>query len=88
MAKYIDVSELPNFEVTCSDGKKYVLLPFERLLDIPTADVAEVVRCKDCEHRGTLKCPMFDYEYREWSEDYEEIDSTEDDGFCHYGERE
>lgn len=51
-------------------------------------DFAEIVYCKDCEHRGTLKCPMFDYEYREWSEDYEEIDSTEDIGFCHCGERE
>lgn len=39
MERYIEVSKLPNFEVTCSDGKKYVLLPFEHLFDIPAADV-------------------------------------------------
>ena len=49
MEKYIEVSNLPNFEVTCSDGKKYVLLPFEHLSDIPTADVvpkSEVEKAK------------------------------------------
>lgn len=40
--RYIEVSELPNLEVTCSNGKSYILLPFEHLYDIPTADVAEV----------------------------------------------
>jgi hypothetical protein len=42
MKRYIEISELPNFEVKCSDGKEYVLLPFRHLFDIPTADVAEV----------------------------------------------
>ena len=40
--KYIEVSKLPNFEVKCSDGKDYVLLPFKHLSDIPTADVVKV----------------------------------------------
>lgn len=40
MARYVETSNLPNFEVVCSDGKKYVLLPFEHLSDIPSADVA------------------------------------------------
>lgn len=40
MARYVDVSNLPNFEVTCSNGEKYILLPYEHLSDIPTADVA------------------------------------------------
>lgn len=39
MERFIEVSTLPNFEVSCSDGKKYVLLPFEHLYDIPAADV-------------------------------------------------
>ena len=39
MKKYIEVSTLPNFEITCSDGKAYVLLPFKHLSDIPTADI-------------------------------------------------
>ena len=50
MERYIEISKLPNFEVTLSDGKKYVLLPFEHLYDIPAADVVEVIRCKDCEY--------------------------------------
>lgn len=41
--KLIDISELPNFEVKCSDGKQYVLLPFEHLSDIPVVD-AEPIR--------------------------------------------
>ena len=40
--RYIEVSELPNLEVTCSNGKSYILLPFEHLYDIPAADVAEI----------------------------------------------
>lgn len=44
MERYIEVSNLPNFEVTCSDGKKYILLPFEHLYDIPAADVVELKR--------------------------------------------
>ena len=41
MAQYVDVTNLPNFEVTCSNGEKYILLPYEHLSDIPTADVAQ-----------------------------------------------
>jgi hypothetical protein len=36
--KLIDISEIPNFEITCSNGKQYVLLPFEHLSDIPVVD--------------------------------------------------
>lgn len=50
MERFIEVSKLPNFEVTCSNGKKYVLLPFEHLYDIPAADVVKVLRCEDCRH--------------------------------------
>lgn len=42
--EYIEVSKLPNIEVTLSNNGKYLLLPFEHLSDIPRADVAEVVR--------------------------------------------
>ena len=61
MKRYIEISELPNFEVKCSDGKEYVLLPFKHLFDIPTAEVVEVkhgewekfeiphmMRCSEC----------------------------------------
>lgn len=56
----------------------------------PTIDAVEVVRCKDCKHRGIVtECPMCytedsyddDYGY-----DYWDVDKTVDDGFCHCGE--
>lgn len=50
-------------------------------------DVVEVVRCKDCKHRETFKCPMFSFEYQEWTDDYQTTDLTEDNGFCQYGEK-
>lgn len=42
------------------------------------ADVAQVVRCKDCKKLGTGECPM--------EQDYPWI-STDSDDFCSYGER-
>lgn len=45
---------------------------------LPAADVAPVVRCRDCVKRGTGECPM--------EQDYPWI-STESDAFCSQGER-
>lgn len=56
----------------------------------PTIDAVDVVRCKDCKHRGIVKeCPMCytedsyddDYGY-----DYWDVDKTVDEGYCHCGE--
>lgn len=65
-----------------------------RVIDrMPTADVVEVVRCKDCKHRGTDDCPMYHEEYIEWDDDgclERDIiihDATEDNSFCSHGER-
>ena len=42
-----------------------------------------VVRCRNCIHRGTWKCPMNQY-----NADFDEYyDQTDDEGFCHLGER-
>lgn len=45
--------------------------------EMPTADVVEVVRCKDCKHRNTPDCKMWyqcvicgDYHHWERDEDY------------------
>lgn len=53
-------------------------------------DMVEVVRCKDCKHRGFVhECPMC-YEDGSYDEDYGydywDVDKTTDDGFCHCGE--
>ena len=60
----------------------------------PTVDAVEVVRCKDCEHRGDdVHCPMCFEEAIERDDDgYTEVDyvihdHTTDDGFCDRGER-
>ena len=42
-----------------------------------------VVRCRNCIHRGTWECPMNQY-----NADLDEYyDMTDDEGFCHLGER-
>ena len=64
------------------------------LKEEPTMDAVEVVRCKDCKHRGEeIICPMCFGEQIEWDDDgYSEIDwflhdHTHNDGFCDRGER-
>lgn len=43
--RLIDADKIVNYRVTADDGKKYVLLPVEKLGDIPTAyDVDKVVK--------------------------------------------
>ena len=81
--RYIEISKLPNFEATTSNGDRCVLLPFEHLYDIPPVDAVEVIRCKDCKH------------YQEWDDgnpptcmkwtDQWDM-ATEPNGYCHRGE--
>jgi hypothetical protein len=62
---------------------------------MPTVDAVEVVRCKDCIHRGdSEECPMRYFETDRYSDvdgdvilDYIDHDYTKDDGFCDRGER-
>ena len=52
------------------------------ILNAPAADVAPVVRCKDCRLRGREECAMF---YR--CECGEQHTWETDDDFCSYGEK-
>ena len=59
--------------------------------EIPAIDAVPVVRCVDCKHRYTFVCPMYHTEtyigdLDGFDDDYE-VDRTDDDGFCHLGER-
>ncbi len=55
------------------------------LKNATTVDAVEIVRCKDCRHRGdSSKCPMM---YPDNSPYYPDTDWTEDKGYCHRGER-
>ena len=64
----------------------------ERQIDaLPALDAVPVVRCADCKHRCTFVCPMYHTEtyigdLDGFDDDYE-VDRTDDDGFCHLGER-
>lgn len=37
--RMIDPATLKHFEITCSNGNKYLLLPYEHLADVPTVEV-------------------------------------------------
>ena len=65
-----------------------------RFDDAEMVEYAEVVRCKDCKHRGEeFECPMYFVKEIEWDDDgyteydYVPYDHTLDDGFCDRGER-
>ena len=54
--------------------------------DMPSIDAVPVVRCFECANRGDKrKCPMC-YDESDGI-DFFQVDNTDDDGFCHYGER-
>ena len=54
--------------------------------EAPTADVAQVVRCKDCKHNGTWQCHMEYDEYYPEADIHREMHG--DDDFCSYGVKE
>ena len=68
----------------------------ERISELPHADVAEVVRCKDCKYWeqheklksiGTCKCPRYDYVI-ETDDPYDGAWLEPEHNFwCGYGER-
>ena len=55
-----------------------------------TVDAVPVVRCYECKYRCTQTCPMYHTETclddLDGFDDYD-VDRTDDDGFCHLGER-
>jgi hypothetical protein len=79
MARYIDADKI-DYTVTVvgmDENAGYRAVAFESDIDeIPTADVVEVVRCKDCRHKNPNcnKCLRDNL----WHDS---------DDFCSYGER-
>ena len=61
------------------EGAKKVI---GRIHAMPTADVQEVIRCKDCRWRGTEECSMY---YRCNCGEQHTWENNND--FCSYGER-
>lgn len=78
MAEYIK-RILAKAEFTGNFRDEYPTALIHALIDsVPAADVVEVVRCKDCKHRGEqADCPFC------WLADMK----MGDEHFCSYGER-
>ncbi len=66
--------DTPDIDLSCEKFEAAIL-------KIPAADVAPVVRCKDCRWRGREECAMF---YR--CECGEQHTGETDNDFCSYGE--
>ena len=67
-----------------------MVITVDEIDDAPTIDAVPVVRCVDCKYRCTLVCPMYHTETclddLDGFDDYN-VDNTDNDGFCHLGER-
>lgn len=101
MARYIDseifvqncAKNINQFSNTLVPLTEVAIKIGRAIRETPAADVVEVVRCKDCKHRGEYGCPMYHETEVEWDDDgYTECetiihDNTTDDSFCSYGER-
>lgn len=61
---------------TNEDGMSECVLQ-KRIDGLPTADVVEVVRCKDCKHYSDRRCQMI----------MGIDDRKKDNDYCSYGER-
>lgn len=79
MARYIDVDKADVERISCFYGSECRIEDVKEWLDEqPTADVVEVVRCKDCEFRvltqNGFMCRI-------------NAVVTSDNGYCNYGKR-
>lgn len=97
LKKFIQTAQMFADDIACAVGtdwmEKIAEAENKKLFEIikaiqeaPTADVAEVVRCKDCKHWETDK----DYSQKPWCSHWT-LDSTllytKSTDFCSYGER-
>lgn len=85
MPRYIDADKLESHKYTTQEASSNDMGgayrqgwndAIEAIVDYePTADVIEVVRCKDCKHRKKNTFCLHNMRYED------------DNGFCSYGER-
>ena len=87
MTRYIDADLLMEKKIHhCEtyDTFDYDYVTTDDINDTPTADVVEVVRCKDCKKANTDECPIsyWDDDWGKWRISY-----AGDNWFCADGER-
>ena len=71
----------------CGAPVRMLLHDNRRSFSLEALPVGEVVRCKDCKHRGaSYACPFRQLMHTE-ADGYHYVDKTTDDGFCSFGER-
>ena len=91
MTKHIDADGVKE---KCAESCKYVRVGNEEYLSVgdvcrivdnmPSADVVEVIRCKDCKYSVCIGEHYFcDIQYDEWGQPY----VVKQDGFCDVAER-
>ena len=81
MSRYIDADVL--IDDLIHNRSFYPAIVSSAIKNTPTADVVEVVRCKDCEHRNTSDCSL-------WYGMVDDIDYLLDYGenfYCSLGKR-
>lgn len=76
MSRYVDIKPYENCKIVLHKEDEGV-----RCRDLPTADVVEVVRCKDCKH-----CDPDNRHCDHYMGTVLPV-SREDNDFCSYGER-
>ena len=85
MSRYIDAEKIKYTEYINGD----VTVSKDLVEKIPTADVVEVVRCKDCQYfdRKDLMCERCGDIDEPCGGCHYYGSCTYDDGYCHHGER-
>lgn len=81
MRRYIDANAL--IDDLIHNRGFYPALVASAIKNAPTADVVEVVRCKDCKHYGGI---TYGFVCRKYSGVDTKV-CTEKDHYCSYGER-
>lgn len=99
MTRYIDADALAEQYTEMVERllpKRRSIVPSDvttLIVNAPTMDAVEVVRCENCRKQGSDDCPMFNREWRtivrgdECVDDFIFHDLTKPSGFCNYGER-
>lgn len=97
MSRYIDIEPLmtpdnmvEEREDTGIDELPYKIrygLDINVIRNAPTADVVEVVRCKDCKYLYCLSAIDRRFYCRHYPHGLEGINIIEDNPYCSYGER-
>lgn len=82
MPRYIDAKQFfGKHKLAEIGGVLQYVIPYSDIVNAPTIDAAEVVRCRDCAARDTVSCPLY-----LWLGGKVVSDVCDDD-YCSYGKR-